>query len=91
MPEWWDPRIGIYLLAISLLGIGLTILDKRRAKRRRSRMSEATLFTVALMGGAAAMYLAMVTVRHKTKKPLFMWGLPLMTALHIAGIYWWIR
>ena len=91
MPQWWDIRIAGYILGISLLAILLTVTDKRRAKRRRSRVSEATLFTVGMMGGAAAMYLTMLTVRHKTKKPLFMWGLPFMSAAHVAFVYWWVH
>lgn len=78
--------LGIYLLAVSLLAVGLTVSDKRRAVRHRRRIPEATLFGVALCGGAAAMWLAMRAVRHKTLHRRFMWGLPLIAALHLAVV-----
>ncbi len=76
----------IYFAVISLVAVIMTLADKSRAKRDAWRIPEATLMTVGLFGGALAMYVAMKTIRHKTKHRKFMIGLPLEIALHVAII-----
>lgn len=68
----------IYLLIISLTAIIMTVSDKSRAKKHSRRVPEKTLFTTAALGGSAAMYITMLTIRHKTKHKRFMIGLPLI-------------
>ena len=75
----------------SLVAIGLTVYDKIAAKSApRHRIPEATLLTVAAVGGAAAMEAACLLIRHKTRHPKFMVSLPLLIVLH-AGLllYLW--
>ena len=76
----------IYFAVISLVAVIMTLADKVKAKRNAWRIPEATLMTVGLFGGALAMYVAMKTIRHKTKHKKFMIGLPLEIALHVAII-----
>ena len=47
------------LLLINALGLLLMRIDKEKARRHRWRISEATLFTVALLGGSAGVLLGM--------------------------------
>ncbi|MDE6763476.1 MAG: DUF1294 domain-containing protein [Oscillospiraceae bacterium] len=68
----------IYLAAVSLIAIIMTVSDKSRAKKHKRRIAEKTLFGTAVLGGSAAMYLTMLAVRHKTKHKRFMIGLPLI-------------
>ena len=68
----------IYLLIISLTAIIMTVSDKSRAKKHRRRIPEKTLFLTAALGGSVAMYITMLTIRHKTKHKRFMIGLPLI-------------
>ncbi len=75
----------LFFAGISLLAAALTVCDKRRAVRHRYRVPEATLLWVAVAGGAAAMFLTMLAIRHKTKHIKFMLGLPAFMLLH-AGI-----
>lgn len=76
-----------YLCGISVLAVILAVSDKIAAKCRISRVPEATLFVVSLLGGSAAMYLTMLLIRHKTKHKRFMLGLP---AILIAqGVAYW--
>ena len=84
------PWYGWYMVAISLLACALTAWDKRCACREKWRVSEKTLFTVALLGGAAAMLMTMRAVRHKTMHRRFMWGLPLIIFAQIAAVIAWI-
>ena len=82
--------LGIYLLAVNLLAILLTVSDKRRSIRHRFRIPEKVLFLVALLGGSVGEYAAMRTIRHKTLHKRFMWGLPAIMILQVAaavGVY----
>lgn len=71
--------------AISLLAIILTIYDKQQAIRHRYRVPEATLLWVGFVGGACAMLLTMLTIRHKTRHAKFMIGLPAFIVLQIGA------
>ena len=81
-----------YWLGISFLSVVVTWRDKRAAKKKRRRTPEATLMTLAALGGALAMLLTMKSIRHKTKKPKFMIGIPFFIVLHIAliGGVWYV-
>ncbi len=74
----------IYLLAISLFSVTICCYDKMAAKRGKQRISEKTLFAVSLLGGAAAMYITMCIIRHKTKHNKFMIGLPVVILVQTA-------
>ena len=79
--------LQMVFLGISALTAAITIGDKLAAKCGWRRVPEQTLFLLALIGGAAAMYVTMLLIRHKTKHKRFMLGLPLIIAVHCA-IYW---
>lgn len=72
-----------YLTLISAISAAVCVFDKHRARKGGRRIRERTLFLLSALGGAAAMYLAMLTVRHKTRKPKFMLGVPALFLLHI--------
>ena len=65
-----------YLLAINLIGYIIMGIDKKRAIRGAWRISEASLFMVALLGGALGCALGMNHFRHKTKHWYFKYGMP---------------
>lgn len=70
--------------AISILSAVITAYDKLIAGGKRRRVPEQTLFLLALAGGAAAMYITMLLIRHKTKHKRFMLGLPLILCAQFA-------
>lgn len=76
----------IYFIFISLVTFIVTALDKYKAKRGKFRISEATLFVLAILGGALSEYLTMLTIRHKTLHKRFMIGLPAIIILQLALI-----
>ena len=76
----------IYLLAVSVIAMFVTAADKIKAKNRKSRIRERTLFIWAILGGSVAMYLTMLGIRHKTKHKRFMIGIPLIIILQIAAV-----
>lgn len=77
----------IWFILISAVSIIMTVYDKWAAKRKKRRVPERTLLSLGFIGGAAAMYLTMKGIRHKTKKKKFMVGLPLEILLHVLIIF----
>ena len=75
----------LYLLIINALGFVLMLIDKRKARKNKWRIPEATLMTVAALGGSVGSLLGMYLVRHKTKHPKFTVGIPLILVLQIAA------
>ncbi len=90
MPQFSD-FIMVYMFAISLAAVIITVYDKNAAKKKRKkkRVPESTLMLIGLFGGALPMYVTMRLIRHKTKHKKFMIGLPLEIILHavIAFVY----
>ena len=77
--------LSIYLSLINALALLLMLADKRKAKKNLWRIPEATLMTVAALGGSVGSLLGMYTVRHKTRHPKFTVGIPLLLALQIIA------
>lgn len=83
--------ILLYVVIISLLTATVTAADKIKAKHRRRRIPEAVLFSLAFLGGAAAEYLTMRLIRHKTLHKRFMIGLPVIIFFQLAAavaVFW---
>ena len=78
----------IYLLTINAAGFALMLIDKWKAKKNRWRIPEATLMTVAALGGSIGSLLGMYTVRHKTQHLKFTLGIPLILAAQIVAAVW---
>ena len=58
--------------------------DKKRAIRGAWRISEASLFSAALLGGALGCTLGMHLFRHKTRHWYFRYGLPAIFVVQLA-------
>ena len=79
-----------WLAAVNVLAFVLFGLDKWFAVRGMWRISERTLFTVALLGGTAGALLGMSAFRHKTRNKTFTLGMPAILLLQSAlGIWLW--
>ena len=81
--------IILYLAVISFISIFVTILDKHNAKKKKQRVPELTLLLLAAMGGSVGMYITMHMIHHKTRKPKFMVGIPLIIVLQ-AALCWFL-
>ena len=75
---------AVYLAAVNLLAFIVFAADKRRALHNEWRIPEKTLLLLALAGGSAGAYLSMRLFRHKTRKPVFAAGIPVMIAVQAA-------
>ena len=78
----------IYLLTINAAGFALMLIDKWKAKKNRWRIPEATLMTVAALGGSIGSLLGMYTIRHKIQHLKFTLGIPLILAVQIVAAVW---
>ena len=74
-----------YLVIINLLAFFSCMIDKRRAKKRRHRISEHTLLFLSAIGGALGMLLAMRRFRHKTLHKKF--TVPIFLILQLIAIW----
>lgn len=89
----WDlgriKALGIYLAVINVLTFIMFALDKRAAESGNDygkRAPEARLLGLCIIGGSVGGLIAMYTVRHKTRKWYFVWGLPIFIVLDIAVV-----
>ncbi len=74
----------VYLFIISVITVVLTVYDKIAARKRKYRISEATLILCGIFGGAVAELVTMFLIRHKTRHIKFMLGLPLIITAQIV-------
>ncbi len=61
--------VGAYVLVIGAVSYGSYALDKRRARAKEWRISEAGLHVTELLGGWPGAFLAQRWLRHKVSKP----------------------
>lgn len=75
----------LIVLYLILNGIALALfgIDKQRAVNEQYRISEHTLLTAAFFGPIGA-YTGMRIFRHKIRKPLFSFFVPVFILLHIC-------
>ena len=81
----------VYLIAVNVLAFAVYGWDKARSKVQGARrVSEKTLFLLALLGGSAGAVLGMRVWRHKTRHWYFKYGLPAILLAQLA-LAWWLK
>ena len=76
-----------YFALVSLISIIITVYDKTVSQiQGHRRVPEASLLIWSALGGSVAMYLTMLTIRHKTKHPKFMVGIPVIILIQYGVI-----
>ena len=82
----------LWVLVWDLIAFILMGADKWRAKHRKWRVRERTLFLSAVLGGSLGAILGMHLFRHKTEMPSFRIGMPLILAaqvLLLLSVFCW--
>ena len=87
----FEKYILIYLIIINLITFIVFALDKIYAIKKKWRFKEISLLGMCFVGGAIGGFLAMYLFRHKTKKKLFVIGVPLIIVIHLFIILWFIK
>ena len=72
-----------YLAIMNSIGFTVMGIDKKRAIRGAWRISEASLFLTAFLGGALGCTLGMRHFRHKTRHWYFRYGMPAIFAAQL--------
>ncbi len=80
-----------YFVIVTLVGFMMMLVDKQKAKRNRWRIPEKVLMVTAAIGGSIGVLFGMHFVHHKTQKPLFYMGVPLILILQLVGLYLLVR
>lgn len=84
--------ILFYLMLINAVGLLIMLADKQKARANAWRIPEATLMTVAILGGSVGVFLGMRLFRHKTRKPKFTLGVPVIMILQVcAAVYFVVK
>ena len=76
--------LAIVFLVMSLILFFVMGRDKALSKTHKRRVPEATLFALALLGGALGGVLGMQIFRHKTKHTAFVLGFPAIMLIQWA-------
>lgn len=71
----------VYSAAINILSFAAFGIDKKKAERKKHRISEMTLMILSIIGGAFGSLIGMVAFKHKLSKPKFYIGVPILAIL----------
>ncbi len=86
-------KIGYFILTyfalITVIAFALMGIDKHKAKKGAFRISEASLFVTALLGGSIGSVTGMLVFHHKTNHWYFQVFMPLIALLQMAGVLLW--
>lgn len=82
--------IAIYLMIMNLAGFVFFAIDKSKARRNKWRIPEAILFLFAVFGGSFGCYLGMRIFRHKTQKPRFYIGIPVIIGVQFLVVLYFL-
>jgi len=77
----------LYLLIINAAGLLSMLSDKHKARKKLWRIPEATLITIAALGGSLGSLAGMYLFRHKTRHLKFTLGLPLILAAQLLLLW----
>ena len=73
----------IYVIIINVVTFFIYGLDKSRAKAGQWRIPEAQLIFLAVIGGSVGALAGMKVFHHKTRKPKFYIGIPVIFAVQV--------
>ncbi len=76
----------LYLLIVNAGSFVLMLIDKYKAKNHLWRIPESTLILSAAIGGSIGALTGMYLVRHKTKRPKFTIGVPIILVIQLILI-----
>lgn len=83
-------NIVIYLLIMNFIAFFAMWIDKRKAKYGKYRISESTLLILATIGGGVGALIGMYKFRHKTQKPRFYIGIPVIMIVEVLIILFFV-
>lgn len=92
MAEYIKYILAGYLILMNVIGFVVMGIDKRKARKHKWRIREASLFLIAAIGGSVGSWAGMYVFHHKTKHWYFVVGMPAILALQVAaGMFLYMR
>ena len=80
-----------YIIIINVITFMMFAIDKKRARKKQWRIPEAWLLLSSLLGGSLGGIISMKIVNHKTKKPKFLIGMPILLIINMLVLYYVIK
>ena len=80
--------ILIFISIMSIIAFFVMGYDKSQARKQDQRISEKTLWTLAVLGGGIGAYIGMQLFRHKTKHTNFRVGFLMLMVLYSFLIFY---
>jgi uncharacterized membrane protein YsdA (DUF1294 family) len=77
----------IVYLSWNVAAFCMMAFDKNRARKRKMRIRERTIFLWALCFGAIGVLAGMYTFRHKTQHRAFVIGVPVLVIINFVSVY----
>ena len=84
----------VFLCCLIVLNLLLFVLmgrDKHAARCGARRIPETTLLALAVLGGSVGGLLGMILFRHKSRKPAFRIGFPLILICQLLLAGWLLK
>lgn len=78
--------MALWLLFINIAAFITFGIDKWKAEQHMWRIPEATLLGLAAAGGSIGALAGMRFFHHKTRKPLFAFGIPALLVLQVLAL-----
>lgn len=80
-----------YVVFINAWAFTMYGIDKYKAKHGLWRIPEAVLLLVAAVGGSIGAWCGMQVFHHKTRKPKFSIGVPVIFVVEMVLLVYWFR
>ena len=80
-----------YVVFINAWAFTMYGVDKYKAKHGLWRIPEAALLLVAAVGGSIGAWCGMQVFHHKTRKPKFSIGVPVLLIIQLGLVIWLVR
>ncbi len=85
-------KMTVWYIGLSNLAAFLAYgIDKKRAREHKWRIPERRLLMLAALGGSAGALAGMYLFRHKTRKPGFVIGVPVILAVQLLLVYYMMK
>lgn len=80
--------LWVLVIIMSIIAFITMRHDKQQAKKGGQRVSENTLWLLAMFGGGPGAYAGMQAFRHKTKHTQFRVGFLILAVLQLFLLFW---
>jgi uncharacterized membrane protein YsdA (DUF1294 family)/cold shock CspA family protein len=82
--------VFVFYGLLSAISFSCYYIDKRAARKDLWRLKESTLQLSALLGGWPGALIAQGVLRHKIRKPLFLFGFYFIVSIHLGLLFFYL-